>query len=272
MQTASKTVGRVRQRKPAKILTDEQIQAVRLAWGAGRSQATLAAEYEVPDTQISRIVNGRTRGLSPVSSPPPDETREVVGWPGYRVSSDGRVFSCRTHGGRATGGRWVQLPARPNRQGYPQVRLSAGGMTSTVRVHPLVLAAFVGPRPAGHFGCHANGDRSDNRLANLRWDTPAANSADRRRHGTTALGERNGQAKLTTEQVQEVIRLRSAGWAITRIASHVGVSGRQIGRILRGKCWSHAIAADPDVPISRAELVPAGVRPDQMPSRAKGAK
>jgi len=33
-------------------------------------------------------------------------------------------------------------------------------------------------------GCHNNGDKDNNRLSNLRWDTPSSNSLDLVRHGT----------------------------------------------------------------------------------------
>jgi hypothetical protein len=33
-------------------------------------------------------------------------------------------------------------------------------------------------------GCHENGDPTNNRLANLRWDTPGNNNLDKQRHGT----------------------------------------------------------------------------------------
>jgi hypothetical protein len=51
-------------------------------------------------------------------------------------------------------------------------------------VHQLVLEAFVGPRPRGMESCHNNGNQTDNRLVNLRWDTKSENNLDRVRHGT----------------------------------------------------------------------------------------
>ena len=51
-------------------------------------------------------------------------------------------------------------------------------------VHILVLEAFVGPRPTGMFACHIDGDASNNRLPNLRWDTPRNNNLDAVQHRT----------------------------------------------------------------------------------------
>jgi hypothetical protein len=51
------------------------------------------------------------------------------------------------------------------------------------RVHHLVLAAFVGPRPPGLEGCHNDGDIWNNRPENLRWDTHQSNMVDTVRHG-----------------------------------------------------------------------------------------
>lgn len=50
-------------------------------------------------------------------------------------------------------------------------------------MHTMVLEAFVGPRPVGLYGCHNDGDPANNRLTNLRWDTPASNTADKVMHG-----------------------------------------------------------------------------------------
>lgn len=49
-----------------------------------------------------------------------------------------------------------------------------------------VLEAFVGPCPDGMECCHSDGDRWNNRLSNLRWDTKSENQLDSVRHGTHA--------------------------------------------------------------------------------------
>jgi hypothetical protein len=68
---------------------------------------------------------------------------------------------------------------------YLGIRLwTDDGDRKTRAVHRLVLEAFVGPRPEGLAACHNNGDCTDNRLANLRWDTVSANHLDRVIHGT----------------------------------------------------------------------------------------
>lgn len=64
-----------------------------------------------------------------------------------------------------------------------EVRRTSSRMVNR-KVHRLVLEAFVGPCPGGCVGCHGNGDTTDNRLVNLRWDTPGANNRDKREHGT----------------------------------------------------------------------------------------
>lgn len=64
------------------------------------------------------------------------------------------------------------------------VTLSRDGRLKTQWVHVLVASAHLGERPAGMQVCHNNGNGCDNRVANLRWDTPQGNAADKRKHGT----------------------------------------------------------------------------------------
>lgn len=71
---------------------------------------------------------------------------------------------------------------RSDHGGYVMVRFRYKGPLQYV--HRLVLEAFVGPCPESMEGCHNNGDKSDNRLENLRWDTRSSNSFDAMKHGT----------------------------------------------------------------------------------------
>lgn len=163
----------------------------------------------------------------------------VPGFPGYRVSSAGGVESCRERGpGDYLTAEWSPLAVRLNRDGYQEVHIHANGIGVTARVNTLVLLAFVGPKPEGTQSCHRNGQRADNRLANLRWGTSQSNIDDRELHGTTARRERNGRAKLTGEKVAEIKTLKGAGATYAGIAARFGISKRQVGRILKGKSWA----------------------------------
>ena len=120
-----------------------------------------------------------------------EEWRIVDGFDRYMVSNLGRVV--RTLGKRISA------------QGYPRVTLCDNNRQREVFIHRLVLETFVGPCPPGMEACHhPSNDRANARLDNLRWDTPSNNLADRIKHGTLNRGSRNGQSKLTEEQVLKI--------------------------------------------------------------------
>jgi hypothetical protein len=100
----------------------------------------------------------------------------VPGWSSYEVSDLGSV---RRHAG---GGQ----PLKPHFDGqrYLAVCLSEAGIRTTKRIHCLVAAAFIGPRPDGLEVRHFDGDSFNNSASNLRYGTRAENQADRSRHGT----------------------------------------------------------------------------------------
>jgi hypothetical protein len=107
----------------------------------------------------------------------------IPGWEmAYEASDQGRVRSIdRVVRGRRYESRIVTQTL--TRRGRPSVCLSYKGQARRYSVHRLVLEAFVGPRPDGMECCHANDDPLDNRLANLRWDTPANNKIDMLNNG-----------------------------------------------------------------------------------------
>lgn len=102
----------------------------------------------------------------------------------YEVSNLGRIRSLdRADGlGRPRRGK-VLNPVR-DRKNHFSVYMRGGGKGRHRFVHRLVLTAFVGPCPEGFEGCHNDGDPSNNRLDNLRWDSQSGNVLDTVRHGT----------------------------------------------------------------------------------------
>jgi hypothetical protein len=86
---------------------------------------------------------------------------QIEDFPGYSVSSEGRVRSDRT-------GRILKL--FPNQFGLIQVGISRDRAQYHRSVPLLVAKAFL-PRPRGSFDTpiNLNGDRTDNRVENLAW-------------------------------------------------------------------------------------------------------
>ncbi len=171
---------------------------------------------------------------------PAESWRSVVGFPGYEVSDLGRIrsFNLRGYGTRLA----VEphpIRERRNNCGYPTVPLCARGVKSAAFVHRLVLTAFVGPCPDGMEGCHDNGDRTDNRATNLRWDTRRNNHADKAAHGTRQTGERHGRAVLTDAQVTEIRRRRAAGETIVALGRAFGTAHSNISRVCLNRTWNH---------------------------------
>lgn len=179
---------------------------------------------------------------------PPVEYRECPGHPGYRVGSDGSVWSCwRRKGlGRWKGSRfvlgddWHQMRPAPTKWGRRLVGLCPERTYHFV--HRLVLEAFVGPCPDEMECCHNDGNPLNNALDNLRWDTKRANQADRVKHGTHSRGERNANAKLTEADVRAIRAEHASGGASqAELSRKYGVDPALIGRIIQRRSWAHVV-------------------------------
>jgi HNH endonuclease len=165
--------------------------------------------------------------------------RQIEEFPGYRVSRDGEVQSCWGKGYRnKRTDLWFSLKLIEARGGYLAVNLSRGGKKSQRFVHRLVLEAFVGLRPPGLICCHGDGNRNNNHLENLRWDTYLSNSADMLLHGTRLMGSA-ARSKLSEDDILEIRRLRSEGTSIPRLATAYDVSPQNIQAIVYRRSWRH---------------------------------
>jgi hypothetical protein len=173
-----------------------------------------------------------------------EQWKAVPGFPGRFVSNFGRVKS--DHRGLLKGHTIT-------RNGKPRcvtVLFTERGRQHTRSVHRLVLEAFVGPCPPGMEGCHNNGDGSDNRLENLRWDTHAANMQDAIRHGTFVRplgfkakpsirrGEANNKTVITETQARDIKRRLSLGERQCHIARSHNVKKHVVQGIASGDSWA----------------------------------
>jgi hypothetical protein len=199
---------------------------------------------------LTQTNTGKVLAMSTVESTV--SYRPVTGFPGYRVGDDGSVWSCLKHvpvRGPGSKGKWQTVetpewrrlaPIVTGKSRYLVVNQFSAGRRCQRFISRLVLEAFVGPCPPGMECCHNDGDPTNNRLGNLRWDSHRSNMADKTRHGTSQHGERNGKAKLTAEIVQRIRSEYAAGsTSYNALAAKYVVSPRHVVNILRRKVWKH---------------------------------
>lgn len=181
-----------------------------------------------------------------------EEWRVIADFPRYRVSSLGHVqrFKPDAHGHRVTGKDLKPCTAKG--KAYQFVTLCHDGVKKQMRVNRLVCEAFHGPPPTpAHHAAHNDGDSSNNRAGNLRWATGMENEADKRKHGTAAIGERHwsklqperrargeghGKTKLSDSDIRAI---RQDGRGPRALAAAYGVHRATIGSILARRTWGH---------------------------------
>lgn len=162
--------------------------------------------------------------------------RPVPGFEGrYEVSDQGRIRTLSTYHNMY--GK-ILKPGKIS-SGYLGMGFRSEGKRVSISVHRLVMMAFVGPCPDGHQVAHNNGDRTDNRLENLRYATPSSNIDDRRRHGRTARGSRQGNSVLDEAAVKTIKALLELGFSTGEIAHLACVSVGTIQSIKSGDNWRH---------------------------------
>jgi hypothetical protein len=167
------------------------------------------------------------------------QSKPIAGFPGYRVTSDGRIQSAHRRGTKAYG-EWRDLRPGPNAKGYLGLTICSDGRRWSTRVHRLVAEAFV-PNPKA-LPCvrHLDGNNTNNAASNLAWGTYADNERDKLGHGT--WDARRGGGKLSEQQRAEARSMRDHGWTHSKIAAALGVSRPAVSRLLSGKTWVPACA------------------------------
>jgi hypothetical protein len=97
--------------------------------------------------------------------------RDIPGFPDYQASTAGRVRSFRR-------GRPHVLSTKTADGSYLHVALRREGKSHQLKVASLVALTFLGPRPDGMQVCHGDGNKRNDALENLRYDTQSENNRD----------------------------------------------------------------------------------------------
>jgi hypothetical protein len=148
---------------------------------------------------------------------PIEEWREIVGTKGkYEVSNLGRVR---------------KILKQTNWGEYKSVCINRQNLL----VHRLVCAAFCCD-PANLVVNHKNAIKSDNRASNLEAVTASGNVLHAVLLGIGAVGENNGQTKITAMDVEAI---RTSPLPHLKIAATYGLSRTQVSRIRSGESWKH---------------------------------
>lgn len=167
----------------------------------------------------------------------------VLGFEGlYEVSSLGNVRSLDRDFALSSGTRYrrkgkiLSFNVKKGLHPYRRVVMSKNGEASLCLVSRLVLSAFDRPPLPGEQACHNNSNPSDNRIENLRWDTPVGNYLDRAANGTHPLGEKNNKARIREVDVKFI---RESNLPCKALGLHFGLSPKYVSNIKQNISWKH---------------------------------
>lgn len=185
--------------------------------------------------------------------------RPINGFPGYDVSSNGRVGSWWTigpgkgnrkgdgtfgSGGYVIGSLRRVLSQHFDKRGYARVGIWQRGAVnpSVITVHRLVAIAFRCNEQNKPQVNHLNAVRMDNRLDNLQWATRSENI----RHAYAAglfdnairRGEANHLTRYSDDQVRGIKKLYALGATKYLIAQATGINAGTISKFVDGKSRS----------------------------------
>lgn len=162
----------------------------------------------------------------------------ILGFEGlYAISDLGRVR--RLAAGTNSYAGKILAPIINRKTGYPYVKLCKQGKTKKAKLHLLVAEAFLDKPPNENFIVnHVSGVKTEAAVSNLEYISRSDNTKHAIAMGLQSLcyGTDNGRAKLTDEQVKEIIARSILGDTTqAEIAKIYGISKTYVNNILKGK-------------------------------------
>jgi hypothetical protein len=129
------------------------------------------------------------------------------------------------------------LKTHENHKGYLTIKFWHEGCSKYYRVHEII--SFVGGLDLlDKTVNHINGNKKDNRIANLETMSALENHRKAKETNSFLTGESNPISKLTSVQVEEIRRVSTGRWGEQKeLANMFGVDQSTISNILKFKTW-----------------------------------
>lgn len=165
--------------------------------------------------------------------------KQIPNYPGYFATKDGKIWSA-PKGRNYIKGRFLKPGL--DTFGYYVVNLYKNGKHCTYTIHRLILETYIGPCPKDMEACHNNGNKIDNKLKNLRWDTHSNNQKDAVNHKTHVdnSGENHGLSKLTDKNIKAIRKsYKSNELNQYQLANKFNISQPNVSCVINRKIWNH---------------------------------
>jgi hypothetical protein len=161
----------------------------------------------------------------------------------YQISNMGRVKSKERQVKFGTGSKVIKLQLMKqtiNKYGYNDIMFSRIGKKKNISIHRLVALAFI-PNPENKSQInHKDGNKLNNGVSNLEWNSPAENVRHSIINGLeNHLGENNNNSKLRDSDVINVKKDISNNFKEKDLMKKYKVSRSTIQNIKSGKNWRH---------------------------------
>jgi hypothetical protein len=172
--------------------------------------------------------------------------KDITGYEGlYQVSNLSRIKSLTKIVDK---GKWgivifpekILKPILRYKKGYLCVNLYKNKKCKMKQIHRLMGIEFISNPDNKLQINHKDGVKKNIKLNNLEWNTPKENAIHCRDNNLVLYpqGIKNGQCKLTEEQVKAIRKLRPI-MSIYKLADMFHISNQQISRICTNKRWAH---------------------------------
>lgn len=151
-----------------------------------------------------------------------------MGYDKYAVTRDGKIYSIRS-------GRFMTNASNKDGTGYETIGLSKDGVKERFLVHRIVAMAYI-PNPENKPTVnHINGNKKDNRVENLEWNTYREQQLHAIETGLKPTQHIRTDRSADDETVHLVCQYIMQGFTRKEISEMLGVSPWLVKNIISGK-------------------------------------